>query len=112
MSPVIYGLFFTFLTTTIVLVGDFVLKVAADTDRPLLSGYVLAGGLIYGISAVFWYYAMQYMTLSQVGVIFSMLTLLALCVLGVMRFDEQLFLREYLGIACALAAMVLMVRVT
>lgn len=112
MTHAMYGLFFTLLTTTIVLVGDYILKLAADADKPVMSGYVIAGSAIYGVSAVFWFYAMQYMTLSQVGVIFSMLTLLALCTIGVFRFEEQLYLREYLGIGFALTAMVLMVRIT
>ena len=40
-----------------------------------------------------------------------MFSLLALCAMGALYFDEQLYLREYAGIGCALLAMVLMVRV-
>ncbi len=111
MTQVLFGFFFAFITAAVVIAGDFVLKLAADNGKPLWSGYVFAGVAIYGVSAIFWFYAMRHVTLAQAGVAYSMLTLLALCVIGVVWFDEQIFLREYLGIACALAAMVLMMRI-
>ena len=54
---------------------------------------------------------MRHVTLAQAGVAYSMLTLLALCAIGAIWFGEQLYAREYLGILCALAAMVLLARV-
>ena len=107
---ILFGFSFAFLTASIVIVGDFLIKLAADDGKPFWSGHVLIGCLIYGISAIFWFYAMRHITLAQAGVAYSMLTLLALCLIGAIWFDEQIALRECLGIACALAAMALMVR--
>ena len=112
MTHLIFGFFFAFVTAIVVIAGDTILKIAADTNKPVLSGLVIAGSLIYAISAFFWLYAMRHVTLAQAGVAYSMLTLLALCAIGVLWFDERLYTREFLGIGCALAAMVLMVRVT
>lgn len=107
MTQTLFGFTFAFITAAVVIAGDFILKLAADGDKPVWSGYVIAGCLIYALSAIFWFYAMRYVTLAQAGVAYSMLTLLALCALGVFWFDEQMALREYAGICCALAAMAL-----
>jgi undecaprenyl phosphate-alpha-L-ara4N flippase subunit ArnF len=58
-----------------------------------------------------WFFAMQHVTLVQAGVAYSMLTLIALAVIGAAWFDEPLKAREYAGLACALLAMVLMSRI-
>lgn len=112
MSQVVFGFSFAFVTAMIVIAGDFVIKVAADAGKPVWSGYMIAGCLIYAVSAIFWFFAMRHVTLAQAGVAYSMLTLLALCVIGVIWFEETLYLREYLGICSALLAMVLMVRIS
>lgn len=105
------GFVFAFITAIVVIAGDIVLKVAADGQKSVWSGAVLAGCVIYAASAIFWFYAMRQVTLAQAGVAYSMLTLLALCAIGSVWFGEPLYMREYLGIVCALAAMVLLARV-
>lgn len=112
MLNIVLGYGFCLLTALIVIAGDYVLKVAADGDMDLNSNHVIAGGLLYASSAIMWYFAMRYMTLAQAGVVSSMLTLLALCAIGYYAFGERFHLREYAGVGCALAAMVLLVRVT
>ncbi|MEL6640781.1 MAG: EamA family transporter [Pseudomonadota bacterium] len=112
MSHLAAGFAFSLLTAMVVIAGDAVLKVAADSGRPMFSTLVYAGMAIYAVSALFWFYAMRHITLAQAGVAYSMLTLLALCAIGVIWFGEKLYFREFAGIACALAAMILMVRVT
>ncbi len=111
MLHIAYGFGFTFITALVVIVGDVVLKIAADGNKAVWSALVLTGCAIYAASAIFWLYAMRHVTLAQAGVAYSMLTLLALCAIGAIWFDEQLYAREYLGILCALAAMVLLARV-
>lgn len=112
MSHILVGFAFTLITALVVIVGDTLLKHAADSGKPLMSGLVVVGCVIYAFSAIFWFWAMRHMTLAQAGVAYSILTLLALCAIGVIWFGERLYAREYAGIACAVAAMVLMVRVT
>lgn len=111
MTQVLFGFAFSFLTALVVIAGDVVLKLAADGQKPLLSVLVLAGCAAYAGSAVFWFFAMRQVTLAQAGVMYSMLTLVALCAIGALWFGEKLFLREYLGLGCALLAMGLLSRV-
>ena len=108
----LFGFAFTAFTALIVILGDYLIKIAVDDGHTAVSRLVLVGCALYAVSALLWFYALQHVTLSQAGVAFSMITLLALCALGVLRFGETLYFREYAGIGCALLAMVLLVRVT
>jgi undecaprenyl phosphate-alpha-L-ara4N flippase subunit ArnF len=109
---VILGFAFTLFTAAIVILGDFLIKLAADDGKTMFSVLVIVGCALYAISALLWFFALHHITLSQAGVAFSMFTLLALCAIGVIYFGEKLYLREYAGIGCALMAMVLLVRIT
>ena len=111
MSDVLFGFGFALITALVVIFGDYVLKIAADGGHSTLSALVVIGAGLYAVSALFWFYAMQHVTLAQAGVAYSMLTLLALCAIGAVFFNEKLYARELTGVACALLAMVLMIRV-
>lgn len=101
------GLLFTLGTALFVIAGDVVIKSAADAARFASPG-MAAGVILYAVSAICWYFAMRNITLGQGGVAYAMLTLIAVVFIGAFWFGEPLGLRQYLGIACALAALALM----
>jgi drug/metabolite transporter (DMT)-like permease len=111
MSNVLSGLGFIAVTAFVVILGDYVLKLAADRGLAPLSTLVAVGVGLYAVSALLWFGAMRHLTLGQAGVAYSMLTLVALALIGALAFGERLGLRECAGIGCALTAMALMVRV-
>ena len=111
MVSVLYGYSFTLFTALIVIAGDTLIKLAVDGGHTITHRLVLAGVVLYGLSALAWFFAMRHVSLAQAGVAYSMLTLLALCFIGAAWFDEPIRLREALGVGCALAAMVLMIRI-
>lgn len=111
MTQLFFGFGFTLITALIVIIGDTAIKYAADGNQPMWSGLVLLGCILYAVSALFWFFAMQHVTLVQAGVAYSMITLLALALIGALWFGEALYFREYAGLACALLAMVLLSRV-
>jgi len=111
MAPLLYGYGFGLLTAIVVIAGDAILKIAADGGHSVHHRYVLTGCALYGLSALMWFGAMQHVSLTQAGLAYAMLTLLALCAIDVLWFGERVGAREAAGVACALAAMVLMVRV-
>ncbi len=111
MTSPFLGFFFSLLTAVVVIAGDLVIKHAADAERTILSAPVFAGCLIYAVSALAWYGAMRHLDLGQGGVTFSMFSLLALCAIGGLIFEEQIGLREALGIGFALVSLALMARV-
>lgn len=103
----IYGLLFSLFTALVVIIGDIAIKIAAD--RASLTSLHMALGLgLYAVSAVLWFFAMRYISLGQAAVAYSMLTLIALFLIGAFAFDEPVGLREVAGIGCALLAMALM----
>lgn len=99
-----YGFLFSLLTALLVIVGDTLIKVAAD-NAALPSRQMAGGILFYASSAICWYFAMRHMTLAEAAVAYSMLTLVALCAIGALVFGEPLGLREALGVSLAVAAM-------
>ena len=101
------GIAFSLFTALIVIAGDTLIKIAAD-NAALTSPHMAFGIGLYGTSAVLWFFAMRHITLAQAAVAYSMLTLIALCVIGAMWFDEPIGTREVLGIGFALAAMICM----
>lgn len=111
MTHILFGFGFTLITALIVIAGDTAIKYAADGGQPVWSALVIAGCMLYGLSALFWFFAMHHVTLAQAGVAYSMITLLALALIGAIWFGEVLHAREYAGLACALLAMVLMARI-
>lgn len=103
----IYGLLFSLFTALVVILGDVAIKIAADRSA-LTSTHMAFGMTLYVISAVLWFFAMRYISLGQAAVAYSMLTLIALFLIGAVAFDEPVGLREVAGIGCALLAMALM----
>jgi undecaprenyl phosphate-alpha-L-ara4N flippase subunit ArnF len=103
----IHGLAFSLFTALVVILGDVAIKIAADRSA-LNSLHMALGVTLYGVSAVLWFFAMRHVTLGQAAVAYSMLTLIALFVIGVVAFNEPMGPREITGILFAVAAMALM----
>lgn len=105
--PVFYGLLFSFFTALIVIAGDIAIKISAD--RAILVSPSMALGIaLYACSAICWYFAMRHVSLGQAAVAYSMLTLIALAIIGAVAFGEKIGAREIGGIAMAIGAMALM----
>lgn len=101
------GIAFSLFTALVVIAGDTLIKVAADNAR-LVSPHMAFGITLYGASAILWFFAMRHVTLAQAAVAYSMLTLVALCFIGAVWFNEPIGMREVVGIGFALAAMICM----
>lgn len=95
----------------IVIIGDTLIKMAADNGHTITSPHLAAGCALYAVSAIAWFWAMQYVTLAQGAVAFGMFSLIALAVIGAVMFKEPIQTRELLGMICAILAMLLMIRV-
>ena len=105
-----YGLFFSLFTGLVVIVGDVVLKIAAEREGP--HGTPHRAGLrdLCRVRRSCGSWAMRHTTLAQAAVAYSMFTLLALAAIGAFWFKEDLGGREWAGIGFALASMVMMAR--
>ena len=103
-----YGLILA--TSAIIIVADAVLKSAADAGHAVYHGQVVLGAGLYLVSALVWFWAMHHVGLTQGGVAFAMLSLLALAAIDVFWFGMRFGPREVAGILAAIAAMILMTR--
>ncbi len=110
MFNTLTGLALTLLTSLIIILADWSIKLAADGDATLTSRPMLAGYVLYGLSAVLWFFTMRHVPLGQAAVCYSMFSLIGLFVTGVVIFGESADWRDYSGLGLALGAMALMVR--
>lgn len=92
------------------IVADYFIKVASQKDASLLTWSFALGAGLYVLSAAGWLFAMKTMSLAQVGVIYSVVTILALTAMGVIWFEETVGWQEGLGIVFALLSVLLMAR--
>lgn len=90
--------------------GDFFLKRASASARPLVSADFLLGLLLYASTAFAWVFLMRHLELATIGVVYSVCMILMLAAMGVAFFGEVPTGREVLGIGLAIAALFLLAR--
>ena len=94
------------IVTTVTLLGDYFLKMAADTADGMKTGWFAAGVAIYALLAIGWYCLMKGNSLAAISVMFSASTILLLSALGYFVFKEQFGMRESLGVSLAVLSVV------
>ena len=104
MKSIAILIFMTLLT----ILGDYFVKVASGTRGGLITPRFLLGAILYGSTAIGWFFLMKSHSLAAIGVMYSAATILLLTGLGYFVFKEQLGLREMAGVALALASVALM----
>ncbi len=90
--------------------GDYLLKLASAHKNPLKAGWFYVGFAVYASTAFGWVYVMRHLKLATIGVVYSISMILLLTTIGVVFFREPLSAPEVLGLALAIAALVLLVR--
>lgn len=97
-------------SVTTAIIADYFIKLASQKEASLLTWSFALGASLYVLSAGGWLFAMKTMSLAQVGVIYSVVTILALTAMGALWFGETLEWREALGVLFALLSVLLMAR--
>jgi small multidrug resistance pump len=110
MSKTHLALLLTFAFSLLGVVGDYFLKVSSLSERPLRTAAFYIGFAVYGSTAFGWLFAMRHLKLATISTVYSVSIVLLLTALGVVFFNERLRATEVLGIALALASLVLLVR--
>ena len=90
--------------------GDYFLKLASDSARPLRSGWFLIGFAVYASTAFGWVFVMRHLKLATISVVYSVSMILLLTAIGVVFFQERLSVAEVAGLVMAVASLVLLVR--
>lgn len=86
--------------------GDYALKLASLKTSSFKNWTFVIGALLYALPAAGWVILMRSHSLAQIGVIYSASTIIILAAMGVIFFREAISPRDMLGVALALAAVV------
>lgn len=92
------------------ILGDFFLKRASASARPMLTADFAVGFVLYASTALAWVFVMGHLKLATIGVIYSVCMILMLTLMGVFLFGESLNRAEAVGIALAVASVCLLAR--
>lgn len=90
--------------------GDYFLKLASGSERPLRSGWFLVGFAVYASTAFGWVFVMRHLKLATISVVYSVSMVLLLTAIGIIFFEERLSVAEIAGLVMAVASLVLLVR--
>jgi multidrug transporter EmrE-like cation transporter len=91
-------------------VGDYFLKLASEYPDPLRTRWFYVGFTVYASTALGWVYVMRYLKLAVIGAVYSVSMIVLLTAIGAFVFHERLNAPEFLGLALAIASLVLLMR--
>lgn len=94
--------------TLTTVIGDYFIKMASLPHNGMATAYFPLGLFFYAVTGVGWFFMMRAHTLAAIGVFYSASTIILLAALGVVIFKEGFGMRDALGIALALASVVVM----
>ena len=90
--------------------ADYLLKRASASPQPF-SRWAFAGAVfIYTASCFAWIFVLRHLKLATIGAIYSILIVGLLALIGITVFRESLSIPEWVGLAAAVAALVLLGR--
>jgi len=90
--------------------GDFFVKLAGSGSKYLVIKWLIIGALIYGSTAIGWFYVYKRIKLSTSSVFYAISTVLFLTCVSVFYFKEKLNVYEIIGIATAIISLILLKR--
>jgi len=91
-------------------VGDYFLKLASASERPLRTGWFYLGFALYASTAFGWVFVMRHLKLATISVLYSVSMVLLLTGIGVVLFRESLNYLELVGIVLAVISLTLLMR--
>jgi multidrug transporter EmrE-like cation transporter len=110
MNKILLALVVTVLFSIVGVVGDYYLKLASGADNPLRSRWFYVGFAVYASTAFGWVFVMRHLKLGTIGVVYSVSMVLLLTLVGTRWFGESLNYYEMVGIALAIASLLLLMR--
>jgi drug/metabolite transporter (DMT)-like permease len=90
--------------------ADYLLKLASDEAQSVRSHWFWAGLLVYAGMAAGWVYVMRHRSFAEIGVVYSVSTVLLLTLVGVAVLGEPLRRHEVLGAGMAIGSLFLLAR--
>jgi multidrug transporter EmrE-like cation transporter len=110
MQNTLLPLLVTVALTVLSVFADYLLKRASASLRPFSRWEFAAAVFIYAASCFAWIYVLRQLKLATIGAIYSVLVVGLLALIGITVFRESLSIFEWVGLAAAAAALVLLGR--
>jgi len=95
---------------TLGLLADYFLKLASNHTVSVQSRWFWLGLIVYALMAGGWVYVMRHLSFSEIGIVYSVATILLLTLVGTLVLKETLHGYEFLGAAMAVGSLVLLAR--
>lgn len=90
--------------------GDYFLKLASGAANPFAGRAFYAGFAVYASTAFGWLFVMRHLKLATISAVYSVSMILLLTGVGAVAFGEKLSTREVVGLALAVASLVLLLK--
>lgn len=90
--------------------ADYFLKLASDRAEVLRSTWFWVGLTVYAGMAGGWVYVMRHLSFTEIGIVYSVTTILLLTLVGTLVLRETLHGYEIVGVLMALGSLVLLAR--
>jgi len=110
MSSQQAGLLIVFVLAAVGVLADYFLKLASERANSAQSQWFWLGLTVYALMAGGWVYVMRHLSFSQIGIVYSVSSILLLMLVGTLVLKETLHLSEILGAAMAVGALLLLAR--
>lgn len=88
--------------------GDYFLKVASGSERPLQTRAFLIGFAVYASTAFGWLFVMQHLKLATISAVYSISMILILTAIGAIFFGETPTRTETIGLVLAVLSLTLL----
>ncbi len=110
MTPRHSALVAAFLLAAVGVLADYFLKLASEKANSAQSGWFWLGLSVYAAMAGGWVFVMRQLSFAEIGIVYSVSTILLLTAVGTLVLREALHTHEMLGAALAVGALVLLAR--
>ena len=96
----------------ITVIGDSLIKNASLQSAFSGWKFLILGAVIYGITALGWFFVMRKIKLSTIGVLYGVSCIILLTLIGVFYFKEKINFFEIFGILLGVASIVILYKFT
>jgi len=110
MSPRQLAILVAIALASVGVLADYFLKLASDQPSSMRSVWFWTGLAVYAAMAGGWVYVMRHLSFSEIGIVYSVATVLLLMLVGTLVLREPLRAHEVFGVAMAVGSLFLLSR--
>jgi drug/metabolite transporter (DMT)-like permease len=96
--------------SAITVFGDYLIKHASLQTSFTGWKFLIAGAIIYGLTAFGWFFVMRKIKLSTLGVLYGISCIILLVFVSIFYFKEKITPLEIVGIVLAITSIIIMAR--